>query len=476
MVYLYPPFRSNNNLYISPRVLTNNFIDRKKDMFYPNIPSYKRPYMNMKINPWSALSIDDYSKLFEEFGILPFDQLLPEIKDPHRYMRRKIIFGHRGYDLITDAMNNGKPFSVMSGFMPSGKIHLGHKMVMEEIIWHQQQGADAFVGIADREAHSVRGMSWEKCRDIGINEYLTSLIALGFEPEGHIYFQSDSEQVKDLAFELGSKVNFSELSAIYGFTGETSVSHMLSAVTQSADILHPQLDEFEGPKPTVIPVGADQDPHIRLTRGLGHKMNMFKIEGREDKKGRHYFSIRSKSAPEDALKELAERIPGTTKLFEGHVDVLDFDNFEELLKTVRAVELEFGGYAFVPPSSTYHRFMSGLQGGKMSSSVPDSYISLTEDPKGAAKKVKRAKTGGRITLEEQKKLGGEPDKCSVYELLLFNLVEDDEELAQIYNDCVRGQKVCGNCKALAAEKMEKFLKEHQELREVAKDRLDEYGL
>ncbi|MBN2110310.1 MAG: tryptophan--tRNA ligase [Methanosarcinaceae archaeon] len=432
--------------------------------------------MNMKIDPWSALNIYDYSKLFTEFGILPFGQLLPEIADPHRYMRRKIIFGHRGYDLITDAMNNGKPFSVMSGFMPSGRIHLGHKMVMEEIIWHQQQGADAFVGIADREAHSVRGISWENCRDIGVNEYIISLIALGFEPHGHIYFQSDSEQVKDLAFELGSKANFSELSAIYGFTGETSISHMLSAVTQSADILHPQLEDFGGPKPTVIPVGADQDPHIRLTRGLGHKMNMFKIEGREDKGSRRYFSIRSKAAPEDALKELDDRIPGRTKLFEGHVDVYDLDDFGELLRIVREVELEFGGYAFVPPSSTYHRFMSGLQGGKMSSSIPDSYISLTEDPKEAARKVRRAKTGGRVTLEEQKKLGGEPDRCSVYELLLFNLIEDDQELARIYNECVSGQKVCGDCKALAAERMEKFLKEHQELRELAKDRLDEYGL
>ena len=432
--------------------------------------------MNMKIDPWSALNIDDYSKLFDEFGILPFDDMLREIEDPHKFMKRKIIFGHRSYDLITDAMKNNKPFSVMSGFMPSGKIHLGHKMVMEEIIWHQQQGGDAFVGIADREAHSVRGMSWDKCRDIGINEYLISLIALGFEPNGHIYFQSGSEQVKDLAFELASKANYSELSAIYGFTGETNVAHMLSAVTQSADILHPQLEEYGGPKPTVIPVGADQDPHIRLTRGLGHKMNMFKIEGREDKKGNKYFSVRSKGAPEEALKELKERIPGKTKLFEGHVDVFSADNFEMLLNTVREVELEFGGYAFVPPSSTYHRFMSGLQGGKMSSSVPDSYLSLTEEPKGAAKKVKRAKTGGRMTLEEQKKLGGEPEKCSVYEMFLFHLVDDDEELAQIYTECREGTRMCGNCKALAAERTEKFLKEHQELREVAKDRLDEYGL
>jgi tryptophanyl-tRNA synthetase len=432
--------------------------------------------MNMKIDPWSALNIDDYSKLFDEFGILPFDEMVREIENPHKFMNRKIIFGHRSYDLITDAMKHNKPFSVMSGFMPSGKIHLGHKMVMEEIIWHQQQGGDAFVGIADREAHSVRGMSWDKCRDIGINEYIISLIALGFQPDGHIYFQSKSEQVKDLAFELGSKANFSELSAIYGFTGETNVAHMLSAVTQSADILHPQLEEYGGPKPTVIPVGADQDPHIRLTRGLGHKMNMFKIEGREDKNGNKYFSIRSKAAPEEALKGLNERIPGKTKLFEGHVDVFNADNFDLLLKTVREVELEFGGYAFVPPSSTYHRFMSGLQGGKMSSSVPDSYLSLTEDPKGAAKKVKKAKTGGRMTLEEQKKLGGEPDKCSVYEMFLFHLVEGDEELAQIYTECREGSRVCGNCKALAAERTEKFLKEHQELREVAKDRLDEYGL
>ncbi len=432
--------------------------------------------MDVKLDPWSAASIDDYSKLFNEFGIRPFDEVYSQIEDPHRYMRRKVIFGHRGYDQITDAMVNKKPFSVMSGFMPTGKLHIGHKMVMEEIIWHQQQGADAFVGIADREAHSVRNISWKKCYDIGVNEYITSLIALGFEPEGHIYFQSSSEQVKNLAFELGSKANFSELSAIYGFTGETSVSHMLSAVTQSADILHPQLEDFGGPKPTVIPVGADQDPHIRLTRGLGHKANMFKIEGREDKKGNSYFSVRSKGAPEDALKEMNERIEGRTKLFEGHVDVFEADNFDELLNTVRQVEIDFGGYAFVPPSSTYHRFMSGLQGGKMSSSVPESNIPLTEDPKSAAKKVKRAKTGGRTTLEEQKKLGGEPDKCSVYEMLLFHLVEDDEELSQIYTECKQGERVCGNCKVLAAERTEKFLKEHQELRELAKDKLDDYGL
>ena len=138
---------------------------------------------------------------------------------------------------------------------------------------------------------------------IGLEEYILSLIALGFKPDGLIYFQSGCNSVKDLAFELGVKVNFSELGAIYGFSGETNLSHMLSVTTQAADILQPQLEEFGGTKPVVIPVGPDQDPHLRLTRGLAGKMNMFRVEEREDAKtGRKYLSIRGKSASKESFK------------------------------------------------------------------------------------------------------------------------------------------------------------------------------
>ncbi len=424
------------------------------------------------LDPWGAVKIDNYSKLFDEFGISRFDELLGRIPNPHRYMRRHVIFGHRSYESVLDAMLDGAPFAAMSGFMPSGKVHLGHKMVMEEIIWHQQQGGDAFLAIADMEAHAVRGVSWEKCRELGINEYILSAIALGFEPGGHIYFQSKFNPVKDLAFELGIKANFSELSAIYGFNGETNIAHMVSALTQSADILHPQLKEFGGPKPVVIPVGADQDPHIRLTRGLAYKVNMFIVEERKNAE-KEFISVRGKAAPKEALSEIAKRTGG--KLYEEHVDVFS-RSFQDVENTVREVELKYGGYAFMPPASTYHKFMTGLQGGKMSSSIPESYIALTEAPEEGAKKVMRAKTGGRVTLEEQKKLGGEPDVCTAYELLLYHLIEDDNELLEVYKDCVGGTRVCGKCKKDAAERMREFLKEHQEKREQARERLPEFGL
>ncbi|MDI6859870.1 MAG: tryptophan--tRNA ligase [Methanocellales archaeon] len=424
----------------------------------------------IKFDPWSTEDIEDYSKLFDEFGVSPFEDLLAEVPNPHPYMRRHVIFGHRDYQSILDAIRESKPFGVMSGFMPSGPVHLGHKMVMDEIIWHQQMGADAFFAVADMEAHSVRGVSWKECTEVGINEYVLSLIALGFEPPGRIYFQSKDPVVKDLAFELGVEANLSEMSAIYGFSGETHVSHMMSTLVQSADILQAQLSVYGGPKPVVIPVGFDQDPHIRLTRDLASRMRMFKVETREG-----YISVRAKHPNKEAMHDIADRIEGDVKLYAEHVDIYDGD-VKKIESIVRAVEIEHDGYGFYPPSSLYHRFMSGLTGGKMSSAIPDSIIALTDPPGIAAEKVKKAKTGGRVTLADQRKLGGEPQKCTVYELLLFHLIEDDAHIAEIFTECKEGKRTCGKCKSLAAELMTEFLREHQDGRGCARERLDEFGL
>jgi len=424
----------------------------------------------MRLDPWGAVDIKDYSKLFDEFGISPFEDILPDVPNPHLYMRRRIIFGHRDYHLILNAMKSRMPFAVMSGFMPSGRVHLGHKMVMDEIIWHQQMGGQTFFAVADMEAHAVRNVPWNECAEVG-KDYILSLIALGFQPGGHIYFQSKSPIIRDLAFELGVEANLSELSAIYGFSSETHISHILSTLVQSADILHPQLTEFGGPKPVVIPVGADQDPHIRLTRDIANRMRMFKVEVRKG-----HTSIRAKTANKSAMSDIAKRIDGDIKTYAEHVDVYGNADIDKIASIVREVEIEHGGYGFYPPASTYHRFMSGLTGGKMSSSIPDSIIGLTESPETAAAKVKKAKTGGKITLAEQRRSGGEPQNCVVYELLLYHLIEDDRQIAEIFNECREGRRTCGKCKSLAAELMVKFLKEHQDARERARERLDEYGV
>ncbi len=410
-----------------------------------------------EINPWSSQPLVDVEKLFTDFGIETIENVLPMIPEVPSFMRRRIVIGHRDYQQIAGCISDKRPFHVLTGFMPSGHPHLGHLMVMKEVVWHVQQGGSGYVAIADREAHAVRGISWEKCDEFG-KEYLACLCALGFE--GKTYFQSRNNRLKDLAFEAATKVNFSELTAIYGFGADTELAHAESVITQVADILFPQVDS--GPAPTVVPVGVDQDPHIRLARGIAHKMRMFTIEEREG-----YISVRSKNAPEAALNAVKSAFPHAKK-YEGHVDIKG-GTCTEVAARVREIERAHGGFAFYTPSSTYHIFMPGLTGGKMSSSIPESTISFHESDPVVRKKVMNGITGGRMTLEEQRRLGGEPDRCSLYLLNLFHMVTEDAELAEIRRKCLGGEITCGQCKKDTAERVVAFLKEFREKIDACSD-------
>ncbi|GGJ07132.1 tryptophan--tRNA ligase [Halobellus salinus] len=497
---------------------------------------------DVALDPWGSSTVSDYRKLFEEFGIGEFDDVLPGVPNPHYLMRRGVIFGHRDYAPVADALREGDDAAVLSGFMPTGDPHIGHKLVFDEIIWHQEQGADAYGLLADLEAHAARGMTWAEI-DEHARDYLLSLLALGFDPdEGELYRQSDNRELQDLAFELGSKANFSEFQGIYGFDGETNVSHMESVVTQMADMLYPQLEE---PKPTVIPVGPDQDPHVRFARDLAARMRYFKVteayasfeltdaeralvgavyERRDDYAdepdrprceaaatwlreadadtldplGVVADSVRESAAEklenagmeplrprvrfldanatDEAFEALIEAIDGEKRRYDAHVDAFDLDR-EAAEALSREVELDHGGYGFVPPSSVYHRFMTGLTGGKMSSSIPASHISLLDDPEDGYDKVKAATTGGRDTAEKQRELGGEADECPVYELYAYLLSGDDDEFAKrVYDECVGGERLCGGCKEQAAELMKEFLEDHQEKREEAEELLEDLDI
>jgi tryptophanyl-tRNA synthetase len=130
---------------------------------------------------------------------------------------------------------------------------------------------------------------------------------------------------------------------------------------------------------------------------------------------------------------------------------------------------------FYKPAQMHSKFMPGLgQGGKMSASIPETAIFTTDDQKTIEKKVMSSFTGGRATVEEQRKLGGQADVCPVYHYYYFLFEEDDKELSRIYNDCTSGKLLCGDCKSMLASRVKRFVAAHQEKRTAAKDRLDEF--
>jgi tryptophanyl-tRNA synthetase len=140
-------------------------------------------------------------------------------------------------------------------------------------------------------------------------------------------------------------------------------------------------------------------------------------------------------------------------------------------RVTRDVAPKLGYYK---PAQIHCRFVPGLgRGGKMSASMPETAIFTNDTPQQAKKKVMSAFTGGRATIEEQKKLGANPDVCSVFAYDYF-LFMNDKEIEDLRYKCLAGNIMCGECKLALADRVEHFLREHQANREKAKDRFEEY--
>ena len=436
----------------------------------------------MKIDPWSSTTYQDYKRLRDEFGIEEFSEYSwKDLPNPHKLLRRGVVFGHRGFQQISKAVKSKKTWAILTGLMPSGKMHLGHKMVIDEVIYYQSIGADIHIAVADIEAYATRGYTMEETKEYALKEYIPNYIALGLKPEKcRIYFQSKCEDVKDLAYLLGKKINWSQMQATYGFNGQTNMTHIFSPLIQTGDILHVQLKKYGGSKPTLVPVGVDQDPHIRLSRDVSQSYRLYNVTKTKDNKIGVFVKPDENvkkllDEAEKALKKLKfKKLKRITDYKAIYVEDATEKDIEKIDEEFINIEVKQGGYGFYPPAATFHRFITGLTGEKMSSSKPESAIFLSDSPKDASKKIMHAKTGGAVTLEEQKKHGGKPDECVVYELFLYHLLDDDKELMELYNSCKKGKQMCGQCKKYASELMEKMLLDLQEKRKKAEKNIKKY--
>ncbi len=132
---------------------------------------------------------------------------------------------------------------------------------------------------------------------------------------------------------------------------------------------------------------------------------------------------------------------------------------------------------FYKPAQIHSRFLPGLgKEGKMSTSQPETCIFTVDPPKVVRRKIMNAFTGGQATVEEQRRLGGNPAICPVHQYFLFLFEEDDAKLAELWEDCRSGKLLCGECKEILAERVEKFLRDHQEKRERAKEVVEKFFL
>ena len=129
---------------------------------------------------------------------------------------------------------------------------------------------------------------------------------------------------------------------------------------------------------------------------------------------------------------------------------------------------------FYKPAQIHSKFLPSLQTtGKMSSSNPETALFTTDEPKIIEEKVSNAFTGGQPTTALQKKLGGNPEICSVFSYLKF-LFDTSRESNQRELRCRSGNLLCGECKHDLSNHSTTFIAMFQERRQKAKDLVPEY--
>ena len=159
---------------------------------------------------------------------------------------------------------------VLSGIQPSGQLHLGNYAGAVQQFLDLQHDHEVFVFVASY--HALTTSKDPNELRTNIRQVVVDYLAFGVDPERcHIYRQQDVPAVCELAWLLGCVCPKSQMDKATTYKDKVakgipaSVGLFTYPVLQAADIL--------AVDPDVVPVGADQQQHIEITRDLAQRFN-----------------------------------------------------------------------------------------------------------------------------------------------------------------------------------------------------------
>ena len=354
---------------------------------------------------------------------------------------------------------------VLSGMRATGRLHLGHYHGVLKNWIQLQREYDCMFFVADWHSLTTHYESTEIIED-SVWNIVIDWLAAGINPgSATLFIQSRIPEHAELHLLLSMITPLSWLERVpsykeqqqklderdlstYGFLGYP--------LLQSADIL--------SYKAGWVPVGADQVPHVELTRELARRFNH--IYGRD---------AGFEQIAEDAIKKLGRK---NGKLYrELRRGFMEQGNQESLEKAQALLQdqpnislgdrdrlfgyLEGGGKIILPEPQTLlteDSVMPGLDGNKMSKSYGNT-ITLREDSDSVARKVKTMTTDpARVRRNDP----GEPDRCPVFSL--HKIYSDDKTREWATTGCTSAGIGCIDCKKPL---IDAILVEQQPMRERA---------
>ncbi|NWQ64368.1 SYWC protein, partial [Neopipo cinnamomea] len=370
------------------------------------------------VDPWNVQTSNakgvDYDKLIVRFGSSKIDtDLINRIEratgqKPHHFLRRGIFFSHRDMDQILDAYENKKSFYLYTGRGPSSQaMHVGHLIPFMFTKWLQEVfDVPLVIQLTDDEKYLWKDMTVEKAYEYA-KENAKDIIACGFDINKTFIFS-------DLDY-LGASPGFYK-----------------NIVKVQKHVTFNQVKGIFGFTDSDC-IGKISFPAIQAAPSF------------------------SSSFPQifNAKENIQCLIPCA----------IDQDPY---FRMTRDVAPRIGQ---PKPALLHSVFFPALQGAqtKMSASDPNSSIFLTDTPKQIKTKInKHAFSGGRDTVEEHRKYGGNCDVDVSFMYLTFFL-EDDDRLEQLKQAYTSGELLTGELKKVLIETMQPLVAAHQERRKQVTD-------
>lgn len=369
-----------------------------------------------KITPWEvegavvdgkALGID-YDRLITQFGTKKItEETLNRFRDvtghePHHFMRKGMFFSERDFNKILDLYEHGEPFFLYTGRGPSSdSMHLGHMIPFLFTKWLQDVfDVPLVIELTDDEKFLFKPkLTIDDVKSFA-KQNAKDIIAVGFNPENTFIF-SDLEYMNSAFYETVVRV-----------------SRQITTSTAKA------VFGFQ-----------DSDCIGKL----------------------HFASIQIATAFPSSFPDVLGLPSKTPCLIPCAIDQ---DPYFRVCRDV-ADKLKFS-----KPSLIHSRFFPALQGSttKMSASNENTAIFMTDTAKQIQKKInKYAFSGGQVTVEEHRALGGNPDVDVAFQYLTF-FKDDDKLLEETYQSYKKGELLSGELKKLCIEVLQDFVKTFQENR------------
>ncbi len=336
---------------------------------------------------------------------------------------------------------------VLSGMRPTGALHLGHYHGVLKNWLDMQHEYECFFFVADWHALTTHYEQTEDLHQHTLNMVIDWLAA-GVNPgSSTLFVQSRVPEHAELHLLLSMLTPLSWLERVPSFKDQqeklkekdlSTFGFLGYPLLQSADIL--------AYRAGLVPVGADQEAHVEMTREIARRFNH--LYGREPgfeenaeaairkmgrKQGSIYRNLRKnylEKGDEEALKTARALLKEQNSLTVGDQERL----FGYLEGTGKVILPE--PQALLTP----HSKMPGLDGQKMSKSHSNT-ISLRESADNIDSKIRKMPTDpARIRRNDP----GEPDKCPVWQL--HQLYSDDSRKDWVQQGCRSAGIGCVDCK------------------------------